>query len=556
MSRFFKKYKILFLILVIAAILRLWNLAGNPPSLTSDEAALGYNAYSILKTGRDEYGQFLPIIFKSFGDWKPGFYIYTDVPFVAIFGLNEWSLRLPGAISGIIAVWLIYLAVGELFRSKNFQFSIFNFQLLAALLLAISPWHIHFSRGAWEANLALTLTLAGIYFFLRAIRDRSSWFIYAAIFFGLTLITYQGAKMSTGFVVLGLALLWFKKILDIPRKVLIMGLIIGTLAAMPAIMTLFNGKAGRLEVFSVFSYPRPPEYTQAILDQGDEKKGDLIYFLFHSEPFNFARGILGRWMNHYSTRFLFFEGDWVHHNLGVPNAGVLLFMDIFLLIAGMIFLIRMKANPQTLFVWYWLLVSPLPSALSRDTVHAIRAFNEVIPLTIILACGAFFIISKWKKIIISLFIPFYLANFIYFFDQYFIHAPIHNAKYWEYGYKEMVEKISRVQKNYQQIVVAQSYEQPYIYFLFYQKYDPATYQKQSKLVEGAAGKLDVGFIEKLDNIQFAWPDWSRDRGKKGVLFVGNTEQIPPADSRDSTKFKVDQIKYPNGSIAFRLVEVL
>src|SRR3989344_2913637 len=90
MFRFFDKNWLLMGIILTAAILRLWNLNNNPPSLTPDEAALGYNAYSILKTGRDEYGQFMPIIFKSFGDYIPGLHVHLTVPFVAVFGLNEW----------------------------------------------------------------------------------------------------------------------------------------------------------------------------------------------------------------------------------------------------------------------------------------------------------------------------------------------------------------------------------------------------------------------------------------------------------------------------------
>jgi 4-amino-4-deoxy-L-arabinose transferase-like glycosyltransferase len=96
---------------LVAAFLRLWYLGVNPPHLTPDEASLGYNAYSILKTGRDEYGEILPIIFKSFGDYKPGLYVYATVPFVALFGLTEFAVRLPSAIAGVAAVWLLYLII-------------------------------------------------------------------------------------------------------------------------------------------------------------------------------------------------------------------------------------------------------------------------------------------------------------------------------------------------------------------------------------------------------------------------------------------------------------
>mgnify|MGYP001589207849 CR=1 FL=1 len=555
--------KWLLVILILAAVLRLWSLGSIPPHLTNDEAALGYNAYSILKTGRDEHGEFLPIIFKSFSDWKPGLYVYAAVPSVAVFGLNEFAARLPGAISGIIAVWLIYLVVGELFREKN-QLKIENYKLkiLASFLLAISPWHIHFSRGAWEAGMSLTLTLIGIYFFLRAIRDRPNWLLFSALFFGTTLITYQGAKLATGLVILGLVVFWSRKLFTVSKKILVGSVVAFILVSLPVLLSIGTEKTGRLEVFSVFSGPRPEEIVSHILGQGNETKESLTYILFHNEILHFKRGILGRWMNHYSPRFLFFEGDWVHLNLSVPRAGVLLFIDIVFLVAGTIFLARMKISPAILFIGYWLLVAPLPAALSRDTLHAIRSLNLVIPLTIVLGAGALFLWHwvrslKWSKFAVFLFSVLYSLNFLYFIDQYFVHMNAHNAKSWQYGYKQIVEKITPLQKSYEKIVITQSYDQPYIYFLFYQKYNPSLYQKNVKLVEGPAGKLDAWLVPQLDNISFEFLDWHRDRGRKGVLFVGTIEQIPIEDSNNPDQFKlVDEIKYPNGQTAFRLVEVL
>src|SRR4030066_322174 len=160
---------ILLLIIILSAVLRLWNLNKIPPGLTPDEAALGYNAYSILKTGRDEYGKILPVIFKSFGDFKPGFYIYLTVPFVASLGLNEFAVRLPSALAGILGVWLIFLIVKEINNLEKIKIK--NLEIISALMLALNPWHIHFSRGAWEINVSLTLTLAGILFFLKSFKN-------------------------------------------------------------------------------------------------------------------------------------------------------------------------------------------------------------------------------------------------------------------------------------------------------------------------------------------------------------------------------------------------
>src|SRR5258708_39046069 len=101
-----KRLAIIFLILFVALALRTYKIDINPPGLTPDEASLGYNAYSILKTGRDEYGTILPVIFKSFGDYKPGLYVYLAVPAVATFGLNETAVRLPRVIAGVFTVYL------------------------------------------------------------------------------------------------------------------------------------------------------------------------------------------------------------------------------------------------------------------------------------------------------------------------------------------------------------------------------------------------------------------------------------------------------------------
>ena len=106
---------ILIPVILLAAVLRFYQLGQNPPSLDWDETAHGYNAYSILKTGRDEYGYKFPLYFRSFDDYKPPIYTYLVVPAVAIFGLNDFAVRFPSAFLGVLAVLFTYLMVKELF---------------------------------------------------------------------------------------------------------------------------------------------------------------------------------------------------------------------------------------------------------------------------------------------------------------------------------------------------------------------------------------------------------------------------------------------------------
>jgi len=101
-----KKLKIinfsLILLMIFSFITRFFRLGSVPEAFAADEAALGYNAWSILTTGRDEWGQFLPLTLRSIDDWKPAIYSYLAMPGVALLGLNETTTRLPGAIFGFL----------------------------------------------------------------------------------------------------------------------------------------------------------------------------------------------------------------------------------------------------------------------------------------------------------------------------------------------------------------------------------------------------------------------------------------------------------------------
>lgn len=552
----------LLVILIISFIIRFYLVDKIPPHLTPDEAALGYNAYSILLTGKDEHGQFLPIVFKSFGDYKPGLYVYLLVPSIALFGLSELSVRMPSVIMGTLSVFLIYLVTKNIFKSRFLPYA-------TAIFACFNPWLIYFSRGAWEVNFALTLTLSGVYFFILSIKKRKMHLLLSAALFGLSILAYQGAKLSTAIVVLILSAIYFKELINLPKKIIFSSALVGLIVILPILSSLFTGQSGRLEVFSIFSYPRPKEYIQQMLSQNNESIGDLNYYLFHNEPYNFLRGILGRYFNHFSGRFLFFEGDFSNPRHTSVYQGVLLISDIIFILIGFIFIVNKFSLHKKgfLFILAWLFLSPIPSVLSRDQVHAVRALNMAIPIVFISAFGFYFIyqkifdISKNKHInfryilYILISVPLILS-IVYFVDSYFVHLPKQNSKLWEYGYKQIVQTVWPIKDSYQKVVVQQSFAQPYIYFLFYTKYDPAKYQLNNSFINSEY-KFDVGYVTKLENVYFEAIDWSRNRGDKGSLFVADTLRIPPLDSNSEKEFKlIKEIKYLDGiNTAFRILEV-
>ena len=159
------------IIIFVAIVLRFWQLGNIPPSPDWDEASLGYNAYSIMATGRDEYGKFLPVILRSFDDYKPGLYAYLIIPFIKLIDLNIIAVRLPSAIFGVLAVIGTYFLVKELFKKTHLslRYPASNVALLTSLLLALSPWHLQFSRIAFEAQVGLSLNIFSILFFVKGL---------------------------------------------------------------------------------------------------------------------------------------------------------------------------------------------------------------------------------------------------------------------------------------------------------------------------------------------------------------------------------------------------
>ncbi|MFA6250713.1 MAG: glycosyltransferase family 39 protein, partial [Candidatus Shapirobacteria bacterium] len=350
----------LLLIFLFSFLVRIWNY--NYPPLTWDEASLGYNSYSISQTLRDEYGTFLPLIFKSFGDYKPGLYIYLASLFTPIFGLTELSVRLPSIILGSLTPILLFYFV--------FHFSSHHKILayLSALVLAANPYNIHFSRGAWETNiLTFELILASYLFFKFRHQSKYKYLLLSSLVFAATLYTYQAGKLISFLLVI---VLWILHRTLINKKNLSVFFLPLTLLILPIIFGLLSqSDANRLKVVSLLSYPQP----DTEINQIQSETSTLDYQLFHSRPLFFLRQFLFRYFNHFSPRFLTFEGDWQNPRHSAPYIGMLLFPSCLFLVLGIIrYLHEHPSPPLDRFFFAWFLLAPIPAALTRDTIQAVR----------------------------------------------------------------------------------------------------------------------------------------------------------------------------------------
>src|SRR3989344_4308366 len=244
---------ILLLILVIAAILRIWKINEVPVSLFSDELDVGYQAYSFLKTGKDYFGNPLALHFQSYVENRAPLYIYSAVPTVAVFGITPYGIRLPAAIFGILGVWMMYLLVNELslYKLNDNKFK-HILPLVSAFILALNPWHIHYSRAAFEVSELLFVLLTGIFFFFRSLKNPKNLWL-SALFFGLAPWVYSTAKMFIPMFLLFIFVVWYRNIIKFPKKELIKAFATLLILGLPLAYVIFaEGGAERFSYISVF----------------------------------------------------------------------------------------------------------------------------------------------------------------------------------------------------------------------------------------------------------------------------------------------------------------
>ena len=582
MNRFIDTKIVLGIIILIALISRFYML-GSYPALNADEAAIGYNAYSLLETGMDEHGNPWPIHFQSFNDYKPGLYMYLAMPFVAVFGLDVFWIRFPGALLGILSVSLIYFLIKELFTNKLSMINGQRLAIFASFLLAINPWHIHFSRGGWEVNVATFFILAGVYCFLRWVNSsqhkdknhegkHSSPFqgevgrglfsdildkhiyplLISILFFVLSLYTYHAARVVAPLLGLGLFIVYFDSIKKNSKQVLI-AVFFGVVLLIPLISDL-TGPAGfsRASGVSIFA-------DAGVVNRINERRGSyedpagLTAKTLHNKPIYYTWEFVQNWTEHFYPKFLFLEGDVIQRNK-VPNMGQMYIFDILLIPLGIVFLLRKKLISRVYVLW-WLAIAPIAAALTFQSPHALRAQNMVIPLVILSALGLYYVLeflkyhhSKKIYVLCSLFFVLVISwSFTHYQNMYWNNMAKEYPFSSQYGVEQLVDYVKDNKQDGQKVVVTDRYDQPYILFLFYMNYPPEQFQREHTLTE----RDEFGFstVREFGDFHFVSMDYEEVLIQySNAIIAGTDEEIPDEASI------IDEIYGKNGYKYFVVIE--
>lgn len=564
-NRFFKT--LLVVIFFIGVILRFYQLGINPPSLDWDEASIGYNAYSILKTAKDEYGNFLPLNIRSFGDYKPSLYVYLTIPFVALFGLSEFSIRLAVAILGSLTVLIVYFLVKEILSDlkinyKNYEQSSYvtkfiqkiikrhylleYFALASSFFLAVSPWHLQFSRAAFEGNIGVFFFSLGVLLFLKALK-KGRFFVISGLSFGLSMYSYHSFRIITPLFLFILFILFYKRLLD-QKKIVIITTILFLTFSLPVFKSFFaqSDSSSRLSMVTIFSGHDLLEKSIERIEY-DQEKGDFIGPIFHNRRLVYARELAKNYLDHFDPGFLFIYGDGGRQHHAV-DMGMLYLWELPFMLLG-IFVLSNFLNKKTALLFIWFLIAPLPAAVTTGTPHPVRAIAMLPEIHIFTAMGVvatLILISNLKlkitKVIFIFFISAsFLFNFSYYLHQYYVHTPIEYGDFWQYGYKNLFNYLDEVENQYDKVVVTYKYDQPYIYYLLYNKVEPFWYQQNwDKGGNGIFGRMD----RKIGKYEFRNINWSEDSKLQNSLIVGTSQEIPESAE------KIKEIKFLDGSVAF------
>lgn len=442
---------------LLTLFLRTYKLGGNPYNFRKEEVFAGFNADSILKTGKDINGKTLPLVFQYFEQEKERylpFYIYLTAPAVALFGLNEFAVRLPSAFFATLTVLLTYFLTKELFKKTNNQLPITNYlPIITSLLLALSPWHLHFSRQASPATLSLFFSVSGVYLFLKEKRSL------AALTFALSLLSYQGHWL---FIILLSLVLWFWQRKKGRENSYLWPF--WCFLAMVLMLVLFkiSAKSGELVFTSVFfdEYLSSLSFSEKILK------------------------VLENYFAHLSFKFLFFSGD-TYINHGVGEMGELFLTSLPLVLVGLYQLFEQKSREKNL-IFSWCLISFLQPSFSRFSPDSEKSLVAVVPLMIFTAIGAVSVLKfvlRIKRKILLLVTCFLLLvacfyDLLTYFHIYWVHYFKRTQSEPVAAFKPLLRFVKEKKDDYQEIFITNDIDGASLFTLFYLKYEPEQFLKQ------------------------------------------------------------------------------
>ncbi|MBI2010400.1 MAG: hypothetical protein HYS86_04485, partial [Candidatus Chisholmbacteria bacterium] len=372
--------------------------------------------------------------------------------------------------------------------------------LIASGVLALSPWHIQLSRVAFEANLAATLNLAGVYFFLAS--RRHPWLlIVSLVSFVATVYTFNANRLLAPLLLIFLAVLFFKHLWHHKKQSLVTALV-GVLLILPLVPHL-RSPEGKLRWHEVNIFSNL-DIIITSNERIERDGGGVVTRIIHHRYLSFTKEFLKHYFDHFQGRFLFLAGDG-NPRLSTQNVGLLYLIELPFLLVGIYALVKGKQKTTALVLLGWFLLAPIPAATARETPHALRSISQIPTPPIISALGLVYLLGLrsprgWLDRLPrgGVLVALYLLSLAYFQIDYYRYYPKEYAGEWLTAYPKLVEYLRHnpQAQTAQTITVVPDLNRPYIYFLFYNAYPPADFVSSVDRTGDALGLFTVHGFSK------------------------------------------------------------
>ncbi len=522
------------LIFAVGALVFFIKLSTIPSGMYIDETLPAYSAYSIIKTGRDEYGKVFPLVFRFYGSYNPPLFIYLTAIFESVLGLTPLAVRLPSSLAGLLSVIPIYL----LLKDKLLKNSLTSF--VSGIFFVITPWIVLHSRVGYEVSLGYLLLSLGVYFTYRGL-TQGKYLAVGMMFLSLSTYAAYAERFIVPFFIIGILIFFQRSLLIIKNKTnLLICALVGLVTQIPNLWL----------VTTPAFFPKQNLVGSGIVAASAEK---IAHFLPYHVSFilAFLREFLSQYVTYFSPQSLFFVPD-PDLQRSIPYLSVFYVWMIIPFFIGCFALYKNYKTTLGKVILTLLIVSPIPAALTLDPFSTHRALPQLLPLFLIIGLGIDWLLVKTTRARgLLLVVIVFAISLLFLWRSYFVLMPYTRAQYWGYGHEALTVFIQNHPND--QFVIDQTRIKPvYSQLAFYMKFDPAEFQKSidPRLVTNYYNNLPFSGHFTFGNIDTRGIVWESDI-YRDLILVGDDLTISDKQAEEHALTQVFTINDPRGDTLFK-----
>ena len=533
----FPAFRWWWVVILVALLSRVAFINTVPNGLTVDEAAIAYNGYAIFTQRRDEWLNFLPVSFRSYGDYKAPLAIYINGLVTGLLGLEIWAIRVPFVLAGLASIYLMMLIIYEWL--KEWHEKAREYAAIIGLVMAFLPWSFHYGRLGFENNFALMFILAGIYCLLKELKSINvagqkfwhKWWskklFLSSLFFALSLYSYHSAKVFLPLLLVWI-LIYYRKVLWQKKKQILLPLLFGLLILTPLLKDSLWGE-GLTRAGSSYLFDGNISFSDKIKLLGEG----------YAAHFNY-KYLLGGQLN--TSNNVKQQIEYPNYRHGDGYDGIINYLLVILIgMALMSWLQKTQKLKYEKELWRWSLVliflGVLPAAMTKQVPHSNQA---ILALPGFLGLGVLGLVN-WQKIwkknqefydsflwLLVILVTVFFLHYQKMYYQIFANETRLTANYQNEKKHEAIsflfaqnlltalKDVRVLEKEVEQVIVASGMEHEYIYALLARGTKPISYQ------HGSLSEKYL-FVDRINATDF---------DKKQTLILSSPANLPSEIKND------------------------